>query len=434
MGQSVNAIKYTIGGPETTAGTAVARTAVIPIRGLPGLTSTIEKTADPAIVGSNMITGKYRMSGDVSGPLPLALRAVPGAGKLFNSLLGQESAPTQVAAAIKIRYTGSDASCKISASASGDTLDSDTGTFGSESGDSNFGTGGSIDLTSSATDTVGELVSTINGYSDYDCEKLFGGDAVDAAEILDITSKQAKSGWVVVYFGSAASGVYLHQWEVVLTNTERPTYSIQGDGLGDDFLWAGCVVDSLSMSGAMKAMIEAEASVLGMTETTSGVTASSVSLEDIDPLTFTDGSVTIGEIEYTYARNFALQFNNNHNADGYGMGSIYRQYQEKGIFAATGNIQVRMDSDAIAEKDNVDSTDLVAIFLQFQGPDDDELATDIPALLWVELPYCSIDGFEFPENSGVVDANIPFEAVDKKGSPYNHAVTVSMLSDDSAAY
>jgi len=431
---SVNAIRYTIGGPESPAGSAESRTAVIPIRGLPGLRGTVEKAADPAIVGSNMITGKYRTSGNVAGALPIAFRAVPGVGKLINSLLGQEDAPTQIGAAIRIRYTGTEASCKLSADTSGDTLDSDIGDFGDESGDAAFGTGGSIDLSSASFDTVGELVTAINAYTYYDCEKLFGGDAVDAADIISITSAQAKSGWVTVFFSSADSGIYLHKWEVVLANTERPVYSIQGDGIGDDYLWAGCVTDQLSISGALKAMVEAEAQVLGMTETTEDVNASVLTLEDIDPLMFADGGISIGEVEYTYIRNHSVQLLNNHNAEGYGQGSIWRQYQEKGMFAVTGSVQVKMDSDAILEKAKVDSSDLVAVYLKYRGPDDDELATDVPAMIVVELPYCSVDSFEPQENNGTIDASIGFEAVDKKGSPYNHAVTVWLLSDDSSAY
>lgn len=434
MAYSVNALKYTIGGKETTAGSAVSRTAVIPIRGLPSLKGTVEKAADPAIVGSNMIKGKYRTSGNVAGSLPLAFRSVPGVGKLMSSLLGEEVSTTQIAAAIRIRYTGTSASCKISADTSGDTLTSAVGTLGAETGDTDFGTAGVIDLDAGATDTVAELVAVIDAYTHYECEKLFGAAATDAANIVSITSAQAKSGWVTIFFSSADSGVYLHKWEVVLANTERPTYSIQGDGIGDDYLWAGCVVDQLSISGAMKAMVEAEAQILGMSETASGVTASALTLEDIDPLMFADGGISIGEVDYTYIRNHSLQFTNNSNADGYGQGSIWRQYHEKGVFAASGQVQVRMDTNAILEKAKVDSTSTVAIYLKYQGPDSSELATSIPAMIVVELPYCSVDAFDTPENNGVVDAQISFEAIDPKGSPYNHAVTVWALSDDSSAY
>jgi hypothetical protein len=404
---------------------------VIPHRGLPNLKPAFTKEPDPAIVGNNIITGKYPLQGDVNGSIPLAFRAVPGIGKLINSALGQESAPTQIGAAIKIRYTGDDASCKITADTSADTLTSETGTKGSESGDGNFGTSGDIDLTSAATDTVGELVTTINGYDDYECEKLFGEDSVDAADIIDIADgKQGKNTWAIVYFSSAGSGVYLHQWEVDLSTTQRPVYSIQVDNRGDNHLYDGCVTDELSLSAALGAWVEVEATILGFEETGSQ-TASSLSLEDVDPLKFSAGDFSVGATDFIYVRNHSLNISNNHVTDGYGKGSIWRLYHEKGVFGATGDVQLRLNDDSFSLRSNINTTDTVAIFFDFEGG---ELATDINEHVFVELPYCSIDEFDWTENGDVLEATVPFAVVKPKGSPYNSPLTISMLTDDSSAY
>lgn len=424
-------IKCTIGGPESVAGTAESRTHVIPHRGLPSIKPAFTKQPDPAIVGNNIITGKFVLRGDIGGGIPLAFRPVPGIGMLINSLLGQESTPTQIAAAIKIRYTGSEASCKITADTSADTLTSETGDKGSETGDGDFGSSGDIDLTAGATDTVGELVTEIDGYTDYECVKLYGEDAVDAADIIDITSgKQGKNTWAVVTFSSASSGIYLHQWEVDLSTTERPVYSIQIDERGDNHLYDGCVVDQLSLSAALGAFVEAEATILGFEETGSQST-SSLTLEDVDPMKFSAGDFSIGETDFTYVRNHSLDIQNGHNADGYGKGSIYRLYHEKGIFAATGSVQLRLDSDSFGLRTKINSGDTVAIFFDFEGK---ELADDINEHVYVELPYSSLDDFEWNENGDVLDATIPFAAVKPKASPYNSPLTLSMLTDDSAAF
>jgi len=427
---SIRNTKVTIGGPEGTPGSAESRTHVIPIRGVPSLRGQFETGGDPAITGANMLQGKYALSQNIGGGLPLALRPVPGIGKLFNSLLGQEDTPVQIGAAIKIRYTGSSASCKISANTSADTLTSEIGTLGSESGDSNFGTGGDIDLTAGATDTVGELVTVINGYDDYECEKLFGQNSVDAADIIDITNKQAKSGWVIVYFSSSTTGIYLHQWEVDLTNTERPVYSIQVDGRQDNYLFDGCVVDQLNLTAALKAFVEAEATILGMDET-SGQSASALTLEDVDPLRFHAGSFSVAEVDYTYIRNHSLSIVNNHNAEGYGKGSLARRYHEKGMFGVTGEMQIKLDATSILEYPKIEAGTMVNIFFDYYGQ---TLATDIVERIWFELPYCILDDFDWRENNGVYDAAIPFTAVDKKGTAYNEPFTVSMLTDDSAAF
>ena len=71
---SVNNIKFTIGGPESTPGTPETRTHVIPVRGVPGLDKAAERAEDPAITGENMAVGEYFMSDAVGGPIPLAMR------------------------------------------------------------------------------------------------------------------------------------------------------------------------------------------------------------------------------------------------------------------------------------------------------------------------------------------------------------------------
>lgn len=427
---SVRNVKVTIGGPESPAGTAATREYVVPHRGLPNIRPAFTKEPDPAITGDNMRRGKYVMAGDVSGPLPLAFRPCGGIGQILNSLLGQELTPTQIGAAIRIRYIGTEASCKLSANTSGDTLTSEIGDLGSESGDAAFGTSGDIDLTAAATDTVGELVAVINAYTYYECEKMFGADAVDAADIIDITQAQAKSGWVVVRFSSATTGIYEHRWPVVLANTERPAYSLQIDGRQDNFLYDGCVVDSLSLSAAIKAFVESEAQIMGMEETGAQV-ASALTLEDVDPLRFHSGAFSIGETDWTYIRNHSIAIGNGHNAEGFGKGSIYRAYHEKGMFSVTGDVQLRLDSDADALRDYINSTDLIALYFDYEGK---ALDANINEMIWVEMPYCSIDEYEWVENGDVIDVRIPFEVIYKKGSPYNHPFTVSMLTGDSAAY
>jgi hypothetical protein len=427
---SVRDLLVTIGGPEVTPGTAVARTKVVPIRGVPTLRSDYETGPDPAITGSNIIRGKYALSKNVGGSIPLAIRPIAGIGMILNSLLGQEPAPVQIGGALKLRYTGTDASCKISANTSVDTLTSETGVLGAETGDANFGVAGDIDLTAAATDTLGELVTVINGYADYDCEKFFGADALDTADIIDITAKQAKSGWIIVYFSSAASGIYLHQWIVDLTNTERPVYSVQIDGRQDNYLFDGIVADTMALSAALKSFVEAEVTCLGLDEL-SGQSGSVLTLGDVDPLRFHAGGFSVAEVDYNFIRNHSLNITNSHNPEGFGKGSLARLYHEKGMFGVTGDMQLRLDATSILEYPKIGLGTIVNIFLDYYGQ---TLATDILERLWIEMPYCILDDFDWVENTGVLDASIPFSVIDKKGTAYNDPFTVSMLTIDSAAY
>lgn len=431
---STNNIKLTIGGPEVTPGTAVSRTAAIPIMGIPSLDKKFEKEIDPVIIGSNMDSGEYLIADSVDGDIPISLRATAGAGMVVKSLMGIEETPVEVGACIRLMYTGSEDSNKIVPSANGDTLTSSIGDKGSESVDASFGTAGVIDLTDPATDTVSELVAVIEAYSDYSCEKLFGENFVDTADILEFTtpanSRQGASRWVYIYFGSITSGVYKHEFTPDLGDDEKPTYSVQYDGRQDNMLYDGVVVDTMSFTAALKSMVESTMTILGLSESI-GESASSVELEDIDPLIFHKGSFYLGENLYTFIRNHNLEITNNNNAEGYGQGSPSRLFQQKGKFEVSGDMQVRLDATSYAERAKVETGTLTGISFVYTGK---EIVTDIKEMILVELPYCALSNFEFPENSGVFDAKINFKAFNPKGTEYSDPITITFFTTDSGAY
>ncbi|MEA3340113.1 MAG: phage tail tube protein [Chloroflexota bacterium] len=428
---AVRNIVATIGGPESTPGTAETREYVLPIRAMPGLGENPEKIEDPIITGNNMTKGEITVAKNVSGDLQLSPRCCGGFGQILNGALGQESAPTQIAACIRVRYTGSDASCDIAANTSSDQLTSDTGDKGSESGDAAWGTAGVIDLTDLSTDTVGELVTEIDGYSDYDCEKVFGSDSTDAGDIIDITTAQGKSRWVYIWFSSSDSGYYLHKWPVVLTNTLRPVYSIQLDKMHDDRLFDGCAVSKLDLSAAVKALVEATASIVGFVETTDAITPSDLDLEDVNPLIFSQGSLTIGEHEFTDTRKIALSIENALGTEGYGMGSLSRQSHRVPTVGVSGSMSIRYDSDIFGFRTNVFDDAVVGISLYFKANSD--FATDIPQLLLIDIPYAQLKRLSEEDNAGIMDVALEILATNPDGA-YSDPITVYMITDDSGAY
>jgi hypothetical protein len=236
--------------------------------------------------------------------------------------------------------------------------------------------------------------------------------------------------WAYFMFTSTTSGAYAHIFTPDLSDTERPAYSIQKDGFQDNFLYAGCVMDTLSLAAALKGMVEGEANILGFTET-DGQSVSSLSLEDAKPLIFHTGSFALAGKDYKFLRNINLALGNNHNPEGYGLTSTSRQYHQKGKFEVTGDFQLRLDSDSILERAKVFANTLAACSFLFKGV---TIAESVPELMLVELPYCQYSAFEFPENSGVLDAKINFKVFKPGGTIYNEPVKIWLITEDSGAY
>lgn len=433
---STNNVKVTIGGPETTLGTAVSRQYVIPISGLPTIKRAAEKAEDPVIVGRNMAAGDFTMASPVGGELPLSPRPCGGYGQLMAGLLGDDLAsPVEIGACIRVMYTGAEDSCDITVVDTGgsEAISAETGDLGDEEDDTNFGTAGTYDLTDAASDTVGELVTLINADTGYTCEKVWGEDAVDPATPVAITHSQAKNKWVYIFFGAADTGAYLHKFTAGLTSTERDSWSVQVDGMQTNQLYSGNKVDSMSLSAALKGMAEGSANILGTTFDDDTISASALTLPDVNPMIFANGDCYFGATDFSSKiQDLSLEIANNHNADGYGQGSTDRVKLYKGKFEASGSMTATLDSATYALKDSVIDNDRYALSFYFYGQ---VIADAVREFLLVELPYVLLSDASDADNSGIIDVGFDFKAVNPPGSyNYDDALTVHMVTTDSASY
>lgn len=96
-----------------------------------------------------------------------------------------------------IEYVGAQQSCLIT-TASNNSIASAVGSTGAEAADANFTIGatpGTIDLTNTAADTMGEVVDFINGLADYKARLVSlrrADDSDTTGALVAVTSQQAK--------------------------------------------------------------------------------------------------------------------------------------------------------------------------------------------------------------------------------------------------
>lgn len=253
---------------EATVGTPVAREYAIPITAISGLDTEISKEVDPAIAGRTMDAGSYLTSKNSNdGGTPISPRACKAMALLLHSCLGggtissNDLQGVQIGAIIRVKYTGSLASCKFTIDQTADEFSALTGAKGSETDDANFNSGSAYDISAGTANTVADMVSDIEGYTDFNAEFVMGDRTIDAHELIlfdatDDEGRQGKDTWCFLYFASASSGVYTYEIPVVLTSTERPSLTRQVDGRGGNEVWGGQVIDVMSISAALQALAE----------------------------------------------------------------------------------------------------------------------------------------------------------------------------------
>jgi len=428
-------IKYTIGKESAgTPGTAVSRVAVLPIRDIGSLDREVTKKTDPLIAGLGMDSGEYAVAADVKGGIPLSPRPCAGWGHVLKGIFGTEATPVEIMGAIRIKYTGSSASCKITTDVSAKTITSRIGALGSETVDNAFGTAGVLTLTNVAYDTLAELVALIDGYTDYEAVLVTGTGSGTITSVVSGTY-QAKSKWAFLWMTGTGSGAYLHSFTPDLTlGTESPTYSIQVDGRGDNYLYAGVAFDKLSMSAALKSDLEADVDVLGMTEAI-GQTISALTAPTAKPYKFGAGFTSLAGTKYDYVRKHSVSVANNGNADGYGQASIDRAYQQRGKVAIEAGLTLRMDSTSILERPKCEAGTVVALKFLYFAVEDTYLLGVAPLML-ISFPYTEIT--EVPKveaNGDALDMSIKVKAYNPgTATDYEGPASVYLLTADAAAY
>jgi hypothetical protein len=433
---TTNLTKITV-GREITPGTPVARTHVIPVGDVSTLDRKIDGITDPLFIGRNLASQRYAVGGNTGGDIPVLVRPAGGQALLVKSLLGVEKPVTQVSACISIKYAGIEESCKLVTDNAANTLTSSIGSLGSEVADSNFGTTGVLSFADPASDTLLEVVTVIDGYADYSCTKIFGDDALllTTDKVKDAIITQGKNKEAFIWFTSTTSGAYLHEFEYDITATELPTLSIQKDGYGpgatDNYLFTGCVVDGMDMTGAIKQIITGTANILGFGEA-GGQTASALEMPQIDPLIFTNGTTNIEGVSFTYISNWSLSFQNGHTPDGYGQGSIDRTYHQKGSTSITGSFSIKMDDQSHELRDYVEPGTQIPMSLVFKA--NRYISANIPQLMIVQMPYLSVTDYDFGNAGGIFTTEITYECFYPKGTIWDNPFTISMLTTDSSAY
>jgi hypothetical protein len=332
-------------------------------------------------------------------------------------------------------YTGAEDSCDITVVATDESeaISAESGTLGAEEDETAFGTSGTYDLTASANDTVAELVALIDADTGFACEKVWGADACTTDDPVAITHAQAKNKWVYIFFGLADTGAYLHQFTAGLTATERASFSVQVDGMQTNQLFSGAKVDAMNLSAALKGMAEGSATILGTTFDDDTISASALTLPDVDPMIFANGDFYFGASNYnSIIQDISLDIANNHNAEGYGVGSTDRVKLYKGRFDASGSFTSTLDATTYALKEKVIDNTKYALSLYFYGK---VIADSVREFALIEMPYVLLSSSDDSDNSGIIDTAFEFRAVNPPGSyNYDDAFKISIVTTDSAAY
>lgn len=412
--------KASIGGPETNKGTAVARTARLPISAMAYIQETPTKTPNEIITGRNNTSGYSVDSIEYACELSTAMGSGKAFSMLLDSCLGRKAVTAQVGAGIGIAYLGEAKSCKLVVSAS--EIKAYVGVYGKETLDSTFGTDGTLALTG----TVGALISAINGYPSYSAYIIAGDVSASASAAVPVSAAQAKAHGVPVWFTSTDSGVYLHSFKPNNTNTENPTYTIQLDGVGRNEVGSGAMVNSATFSGDLKAKMAATWSLvlLGLEQATAE-TAAPMGEAEMESMKFSEGSTYVEGERLCYIKNISLTVANNVSSDdGWCQGSLKKKEHIRGAFAVTGSATLTLTEGTQAQADAVMSNAVTSLQAVHTGR---VLSGALKSMVMFDIATMQYTSYSKSTGDATIDLSLDLEAVD--GMAYDDFFQVQMLCD-----
>lgn len=268
----------------------------------------------------------------------------------------------------------------------------------------------------------------------YRCYKEFGSDSyslASPASVVEDTAIQAKGHNAVVIL-TGTSGAYAHiiTKETTLAN-ERPSFSIQKDGYGDNYLYTGNYVNELSLKAAQQGFLDGDVSLIGMVEA-GGQVASTVAAPTATPLIFQGGRTALGGKIFNFIKDFSLKINNNMSTDGYGQASLDRAYVQRGVLAIEGDCTLRLDSVSVLDRSKVASGSLTSFQALLLGSLIGT-AGGQEALI-IDAPYAALSDFEEADNSGRFDAKESFKVLAPGGTLYDEPIKMILVTADSGAY
>ncbi|PKL28551.1 MAG: hypothetical protein CVV46_06135 [Spirochaetae bacterium HGW-Spirochaetae-2] len=410
-------MKASMGGMETQAGTAVARTARLAMTDFGYLVEKPTKSSKDVITGRNSQAGYDLDAIDYSAEMPTNLTVCPALAMMLHSLMGSMSEPVAVGCGILITYTGGEDSCVVAADGDGKSLSARIGNRGEELPDPAFGAQGVLDLTAL---TLGNLIDTVNGFGGYTATLLYGDPAAASEVPVPVAYAQAKGRPVPLHFTSPASTVKLRIFKPNYTNTENATFSIQVDGDGDNRLGSGAVVDSATISADLKAKAKASWSLMLLKVIGSQEPISlGLSADDLDVMKFNEGETLIAGQKHCYVKDVSVTVANNHSDDeGYCQGSLMKATHVRGTFSVTGSMTLSVGEDGAdpsSEKERKKnlSNDMTSVQLRFVGR---RIADGIRSMMVLDMPYVQYTDDSKSAGDNSLEQSLSFEAVDPSGA------------------
>lgn len=342
---------------EATPGTAVPRVAELKVTALPD--SHPVPTTQPTGQIDGQLEGPLQTTQtDITGALnPVVLAKDRGYEIIMGLAVGTIDAPDGIGAIVRIRYKGASLSAKITIDNATNSVASAVGELGAEVADANFtagGTPGTILFTDASADTPAEVVTLIDGLTDYEAILLGGDPALDltANAILDYgpAIRQGQDGSVFLYFGAAVA--YAKRLTLIGPTDVQNTGTLQIDGRDTtNRLQAGITILTYTLTGTQGGVVTASATIHAFSDADAGADYSGPSANGKNEFKFYNGSAFIDGDKFPCIRSFTLTINSNtvagHCQGGPGIGENRRaKYTTEVSF----DLESNAESEALLNK------------------------------------------------------------------------------------
>lgn len=282
----------------------------------------IEHEEDPALVSENFTTDQVKISDGAGGGYELKLHPDVAGLLLFGALGGESAVSTPVTAYLVINYTGSIAYARITV-ASG-ILTAETSVDGTTwINSTTFNSGNTMDFSNASFDTVSEVATAIDGYTDWTCT-YFGLSSGSTSTIANMAAKNLKTNGkksgaiVLVTKNSGSTAAKVHTLFPADSTTNLPSFTFTENrtvGTNKSIGYLGSKINNFTLNISAKTLISASLAISSKSEDIDKNDIS-LSVPNFTAYKASKTQVMMDDLVFDQLKDFSINLSNNVDETG----------------------------------------------------------------------------------------------------------------------
>lgn len=407
------------------------------------LNTTIEQVDVENMIGKEGLSEVVKVAEMAGGGIESKIYPDELGEIIYATLGGQDAVNNPHTGIIIVAYNGSEDGARLTLSSNSLTAEIYNGSWVA---DTNFNTTGTIDVSNSSFDTLGELATAINGYTGWSA-KLLGSSSGDSTSIADFSATnlkydQVKEGALLLKDVVTSTVAKNHKIYPSISSL-LPSYTIQVNrnlGTNKSFAFTGSKISSLTLNNTAKDVLAYSVTIDAQKELQDQTDVSLSVDPSILPVSACNATIVIvddaGAI-YTFdeMKDLSLTINNNITTDDFVIGNCYKKEQVQQGFNVEISGNANNTDSQFSLRDKFINNNNLEMYIYWTSSNEADKTNSVNYQMLCKIQNLYLSDFSSPASS-VEKLVIAYagKATISKSNVYSNMIEFDVVDNDIATY